>query len=179
MVGQSIVAPVLFWLICGWSRALRTKRRPSGKGRRRQLSSTGRRSWPRCLQCKRTSLNQTRCCMTTCLRVGHKNLWHLQSGEQSFRAPHVFHAWVEELHQITDPNSWLCLCLFLQYWHGAERALHSDRASQRVHSSWKGDANLHSLPGGAGGFTSSSSDGTDCMCPKIHSADTVSREDTG
>lgn len=55
-----------------WSRAHRTKKKPSGRGRRKQLSYIEKESWPRCQQCRRTSSSQTRCCTTTCLKVAPK-----------------------------------------------------------------------------------------------------------
>lgn len=65
------------------SRVLRTKRKLSAKGRQRQPNSTGRRLWPRCQRCRRTSLSQTRCCMTTCQRAGYKaSLLQLLRGEE-------------------------------------------------------------------------------------------------
>jgi len=57
---------------CCCSRVFKTKRKLSAKGRQRQPKSTGRRLWPRCLQCRKTSLSQTRCCTTTCRRVCHR-----------------------------------------------------------------------------------------------------------
>lgn len=68
--------------------------------------------------------------------------------------------------------------LFLQLCHGAEGAMRSCWASPRVHSGWQGGTDLHSLPGGAGGDGSGSSHGTHCLCPEVHSADTVQRKDT-
>ena len=70
-------------LTCHYSRVLRTKRKLSAKGRQRQPNSTGRRLWPRCQRCRRTSLSQTRCCMTTCQRAGYKaSLLQLLRGEE-------------------------------------------------------------------------------------------------
>ena len=70
--------------LVGWSRVSRTRRKPSGKGRRRQPNSTVRRLWPKCRQCRRTSSSPTRCCMTTCLTAGYReSLLQLLRGEHS------------------------------------------------------------------------------------------------
>ncbi len=98
------------------SRVLRTKRKLSVKGRQRQPNFTDRRSWPRCQQCRKTSSNQTRCCMTTCLRAGcRERVSQLLRGKEDHykktKQNMDFLAW--DLNQIDLSDSHLGYVFFL------------------------------------------------------------------